>query len=63
MLQSVESIWARLGKALQRQMDVGHEPLPRRWVELIHLLNEQERERPSLPKGEDQVERAALPRN
>ena len=37
----------QLGKALQVRMDdITHEPLPRRWVELILYLEEQERMRP-----------------
>jgi hypothetical protein len=32
-----------IGKTLQvREHDIAHEPLPKRWVELIHHLNEQE---------------------
>ena len=41
-----ETILGRLGKALHDQMgDITHEPLPRRWVELILHLEEQERKR------------------
>lgn len=41
-----ETILQRLGKALHAHWDhIEHEPLPRRWVELIHHLNEQERAR------------------
>jgi hypothetical protein len=54
-----QSIWVRLGKALQREMDIAHEPLPRRWVELIHQLDEQERTQSSLSKCEDQVQVAS----
>lgn len=39
-----ETILRRLGKALHVRMDdITHEPLPARWVDLIHHLNEQER--------------------
>ena len=39
-----ETILQGLGKALHVQMDdITHGPLPRRWVELIQYLNEQER--------------------
>ena len=39
-----ETILRRLGKVLHLRLDdITHEPLPRRWVELIHYLNEQER--------------------
>ena len=39
-----ETILQRLGKALNvRLVDVTHEPLPQRWVDLIQHLNEQER--------------------
>ena len=41
-----ETILQRLGKTLHVQLDyITHDPLPRRWVELIHYLNEQERKR------------------
>ena len=41
-----ETILQRLGKTLHVRMDdITHEPLPRRWVELILYLEEQERER------------------
>jgi len=42
-----ETILERLGKALHVCMDdVTHEPLPRRWVELILFLEEKERAGP-----------------
>jgi hypothetical protein len=38
------SITTRLRSALQQRFEVVlHEPLPRRWVNLIHELNERER--------------------
>ena len=38
------SITTRLRSALQQRLDVVlHEPLPKRWVNLIHELNERER--------------------
>jgi hypothetical protein len=38
------SITSRLRSALQQRLDVVlHEPLPKRWVNLIHELNERER--------------------
>jgi hypothetical protein len=41
-----ETILGRLGKALHAHWDaIAHEPLPRRWIELIQHLNEQERKR------------------
>jgi hypothetical protein len=41
-----ETILQRLGKALHAHWDdIAHEPLPRRWIELIQHLNEQERKR------------------
>jgi hypothetical protein len=37
------SITTRLRSALQQRLDVVlHEPLPKRWVNLIHELNERE---------------------
>jgi hypothetical protein len=45
-MRQEQSIWVRVGKALRSQMvDTTQEPLPRRWVDLIHYLNEQERRR------------------
>lgn len=44
MLQGHYSILRRLGKVLHdRDDDITHEPLPKRWVDLIHGLNEKER--------------------
>jgi len=38
------TITTRLRSALQQRLDVVlHEPLPKRWVNLIHELNERER--------------------
>jgi hypothetical protein len=46
VMQFQETILGRLGKALHVHVDdITHEPLPRRWVELIHCLDEQERKR------------------
>jgi hypothetical protein len=45
-MQFQETILGRLGKALHIHMDdITQEPLPRRWVEMIHYLDEQERKR------------------
>ena len=44
MQQGHHSILGRLGKLLHDQDDhITHEPLPKRWVDLIHFLDEQER--------------------
>jgi len=44
-----ETILGRLGKALHVQMDdITHEALPRRWVDLILHLEEQEKKASSL---------------
>jgi hypothetical protein len=41
-----ETILERIGKTLRgHDEDITHEPLPRRWVDLIHFLDEQERKR------------------
>ena len=46
MRQDENAILRRLGKALRLyDDDITHEPLPRRWVDLIHHLDEQERNR------------------
>jgi hypothetical protein len=43
MLRKNETI-VKIGKGLRGQdEDITHAPLPRRWVELIRHLNEQER--------------------
>jgi hypothetical protein len=43
MRQDQDTILQRLGKALHVHADeITHEPLPRRWVDLIHHLDEQE---------------------
>lgn len=53
MRQDQGSILGRLAKALHvRVDDITHEPLPRRWVELIHYLDEQERKRSERPTPE-----------
>jgi hypothetical protein len=53
VMRPQETILQRLGKALHVRMDdVTHEPLPRRWVELIHHLNEEERTRERVPQAE-----------
>jgi len=39
-----QSITTRMRSAQQQRLDlVLHEPLPKRWVDLIHELNERER--------------------
>jgi hypothetical protein len=41
-----ESLLHRIGKVLRTQFDdITHEPVPTRWVDLIHYLDEQERKR------------------
>ena len=41
MLQDQESLLHRIGKALRAQsQDITHEPVPKRWVDLIHFLDE-----------------------
>ena len=54
-----ETILGRLGKALHGQMgDITHEPLPKRWVDLIHRLNEEERRAEAFPKQSTPQEHA-----
>ena len=44
MLQGQDSILQRIGKVLRAQNDdITDEPVPTRWVDLIHHLNERER--------------------
>ena len=53
MPQSHHSILERLGKALHVRMDeILHEPLPERWVDLIHYLDEKERTQREAPQPE-----------
>jgi hypothetical protein len=43
MLQEQETILRRIGNALRGQGEnITHKALPKRWVELIHYLDEQE---------------------
>jgi hypothetical protein len=52
MAQAQEFILRRIGKALHVRMDdITEEALPRRWVELIHYLDEKERERRSFSQA------------
>ena len=45
MQQGHNSILLPLGKLLHDQADdITHEPLPKRWVALIHFLDEQEQQ-------------------
>jgi hypothetical protein len=56
MWKGQDSILARLGKALHVGTDdIAHEPLPRRWVELIHYLDEQERKHSKRAQRDDKV--------
>jgi hypothetical protein len=46
MWHSKDQTIVEIGKGLRRQsVDITHEPLPQRWVDLIHYLNAQERKR------------------
>jgi hypothetical protein len=56
MLQGHESILQHIGEVLCAQDDdVTHEPVPTRWVDLIHYLDEQERGRAE--RGQPDAER------
>ena len=51
-----ESILRRLAKALHDQYDdIADQPLPRRWVDLIHYLDEQELKRAERSDAETDV--------
>ena len=53
--QGQETLLRRLGKAFHLYADdIAHEPLPRRWVDLIRYLDEQERMRKDDRKVETQ---------
>jgi hypothetical protein len=52
MPKGLETILRRLGGALHGRLDnITHEPLPRRWIDLIHHLDEQERTQPKPSKA------------
>jgi len=58
MRQAQDTILRRLGKALHVRMDdITHEPLPRRWAELILYLDEEERKRPDRRQPEPKPQR------
>jgi lysyl-tRNA synthetase class I len=60
MQQVHNSILRLLGRVLHDQDDeITHEPLPKRWVDLIHFLDEQERKNYERSLG-DQVAEAEL---
>ena len=50
MRHGQESVLGLLGRVLRgRDNDIAHEPLPSRWVELIHHLDDKERKRSERP--------------
>ena len=52
MLAKIETLLA-IGKQLRGQnKDIAGEALPRRWIDLIHHLNEQEDSQPRQPEAE-----------
>jgi hypothetical protein len=54
MRQGQYKLSRRPAKALHGQVDdITYEPLPRRWVELIHFLDEQEQKRAQRPQVEE----------
>jgi hypothetical protein len=56
MLQAQKSILQRIGKVLRAQDDaVTHEPVPTRWVDLIHYLDQQEQR--GAERGQPEAER------
>lgn len=60
MLQGHESILQHIGKVLRAQDDdITHQPLPTRWVDMVHYLDEQERRRAerAQPDAERRVSR------
>lgn len=53
-----QSATTRLRSALQQRLDVIlHEPLPKRWVDLIHELNERERKEAQARQTKDRRRR------
>jgi len=58
MHQAIDNILRRLGKVLPgTDANTTREPLPRRWVDLIHHLNEQERKQKEAETDQRQRER------
>ena len=51
MQQGHGSILRRLGKVMHEQDDITHETMPKRWVDLIHYLDEEERKRTKGPEA------------
>lgn len=66
MLFNKDETIVEIGKGLRRQgVDITQEPLPRRWVDLIHHLDEQERrqaEERDRPEAEPHERRHKLSR-
>lgn len=57
-IPELHSILERLGKALHARHDkIANEPLPERWVDLIHYLDDKERQQAEPPKRESQKPR------
>jgi hypothetical protein len=53
MQQREDTILQRLGKVLHLRLDdITHEALPRRWVDLIHYLDEEEGKRSERSRAE-----------
>ena len=51
MQQGHGSILRRLGKVMHEQDDITHETMPKRWVDLIHYLDEEEQKRAEGPEA------------
>ena len=57
MQQGQDTILSRLGRAFHLYADdIAREPLPQRWVDLIHYLDEEERKRSDAQKAESERE-------
>ena len=64
MGEDEKKIVAAIGKKLDVALgDAGRDPLPRRWVELINYLNEQEREGAPPSGSDEQRRRGDTPRD
>jgi hypothetical protein len=56
MPKGPETILRRIGKVLHGQLsDITHEPLPHRWIDLIHYLDEQERRQRQLERNTKKI--------
>ena len=55
-MQGAQGVMRRIGKALRAtNEELTHEPLPERWVDLIHYLDEKERRESRATAAKEEV--------